>query len=227
MLTCGSFRRKRNDKKPNNLSSNGRNNETNVYSQTYNVRSNCNNTNISQLEDHTYYNTLNMTTQNNKKEQESKVKTNNIKLSELRQKHSDYENINTTEGSKQITDRGQSSTYHQIPRKSDKDIIEDAHVYEDADDVNVNRTVSLMPTDCEMVDNELYAATNDVRKESKLLHHVIMKEGVNVNPGNLYMEDNCVYESTKDEHRDTSISKKKQEGDKTYMIDNDLYNTTR
>ena len=199
-----------------------------MYSQTNNVRSNCNNTNISQPEDHTYYNTLNMTTENNKKEQESKVKTNNIKLSELRKKHSDYENINTAEGSKENTARGQSLTHHQVPRKPDKDKIEDTHVYEDADDVNVNRTVSLMPTDCEMVDNELYAATNDATMENnvnKLLHRDITKEGVNVNPDNLYMEDNCAYESTRDEHG--YRSKKKQEGDVTYMIDNDLYNTTR
>ena len=196
-----------------------------MYSQTNDVRSNCNNTNVNQPEDHTYYNTLNMTTQNNKKEQESKVKVNNIKLNELRKKHSDHEN--TTEESKEITDRGQSLTFHHIPWKPDKNKIGEDHVYEDADDANINRAVSLKHADCEMMDNELYAATDDARMEinvNKLLHRDITKEGVNMNSDNLYMEDNCVYEPTQDDHGDRS--KKKQEGDVTYMIDNDLYDTT-
>ena len=200
-----------------------------MCNQAHNVTSNCKYANVNQPGelDHTYYNTMNITTENNQQEQESKAKMNNIKLSEVRKKHSDYENFNTTEGSKENTDRGQSLTYHHVPRKPDKDTIEDTHVYEDADDVNANRMDSLTPTDYEMVDNELYAATNDVRMEiniNKLLNRDIIKEGVNVNPDNLYMEDNCVYESAQDEHG--AISKKKQEGDVTYMIDNDLYNTT-
>ena len=166
-----------------------------------------------------------MTTENNKQEQGSKVKVNYLKLSELRKKHSDYENFNTAEESKENTDRGQSLTYHHVPGKPDKDKIEDIHVYEDAEDVNINKTVCLTPTDCEMVDNELYAATSDVNNVNKLVHRDIMKEGVNVNPDNIYMEDNSVYESTQDEHG--GRSKKKQDGDVTYMIDNDLYNTTR
>ena len=101
-------------------------------------------------------------------------------------------------------------------------------MYEDADDVNVNGADSLTPTDFDMVDNDLYAATNDARMENnvnKLLHRDLIKEGVDVNPDNLFMEDNCVYESTQGEHG--GRSKKKQEGDVTCMIDNDLYNTTR
>ena len=167
---------------------------------------------------------MNNTTENNQQEPESKVKINNVKLSELRKKNSDYENFNTTEESKEHTDRGQSLTCHHVPRKPK---IEDVHVYEDTDDVNVNRTVTLMPTDCEMVDNELYAATDDVSVEinvNKLLQLGIMKEGVDVNPDNLYMEENCVYESTQDKH---GYRKKEQDGDEAYMIDNDLYNTKK
>ena len=168
-----------------------------------------------------------MVTKNNKLEQGSKVKINNVKLSELRKKHSDYENFNTTEESKENTDRGQSLTYHHIPGKPDKDKIEDTHVYEDAEDVNINKTVSLMPTDCEMVNNKLYAATNDLGMENnvnKLIKRDILKEGVNVNPDKLFMEDNCLYEYALDVHGDRT--KKEQGRNVTYMVDNDLCTTT-
>ena len=230
ILCFGTFRRKRKNQKPTVKKSHVKSKETNAYSQPATQSSHTNNGYINQPEesDHTYYNTINMTTKNNKQEPESKVKINNVKLSELRKKHSDYENFNTTEGSKEITDRVQSLTHHQVPGKPDKDKIEDTHVYEDAEDVNKNKTVSLMPTDCEMVDNELYAATNDLVMENnvnKLIKRDISKEGVNVNPHKLFMEDNCLYESTLDAHGNRT--KKEQGRNVTYMVENDLYSTTR
>ena len=229
-LCFGNFRWKRRNQKPTVKESHVKSKETNAYSQTATQSSHTNNGYKNQPEesDHTYYNTINMTTENYKQEQESKVKINNVKLSELRKKHSDYENFNTTEESKENTDKGQSLTCHHVPGKPDKDITEDIHVYEDTEDVNVNKTASLIPTDCEMVNNELYAATDDLgmeKKVNKLIKRDISKEGVNVNPDKLFMEDNYLYESALDAPGDRT--KKEQGRNVTYMVENDLYSTTR
>ena len=74
--------------------------------------------------EHEYCSINDTTTENNKLEEESKVKTNDLKLSEVRKKTTEYENCKETAAG------GQSISYHKEPEKPDNDKTEENHVYE-------------------------------------------------------------------------------------------------